>query len=79
MHDEKSFLRVLREIRDELTRIANAIETHVAEELDFEEDEEDLDEIVEPVEVWDVGHDAIGDIDAGVDDVFDRFDKEDDK
>ena len=79
MHDEKSFLRVLREIRDELTRIANAIETHVAEELDFEDDEEDLDEIVEPAEVWDDGHYAIGDIDAGVDDVFDRFDKEDDK
>lgn len=79
MHDEKSFLRVLREIRDELTRIANAIETHVAEELDFEDEEEDLDEIVEPAEVWDDGHDAIGDIDAGVDDVFDRFDKEDDK
>ena len=79
MHDEQSFLRVLREIRDELTRIANAIETHVAEELDFEDDEEDLDEIVEPAEVWDDGHDAIGDIDAGVDDVFDRFDKEDDK
>ena len=73
MHDEKSFLRVLREIRDELTRIANAIETHVAEELDFEDDEEDLDEIVEPAEVWDDGHDAIGDIDAGVDDVFDNL------
>ena len=74
MHDEISFLEVLENIRDELARIADALEVRFGEDLDFEEDEEE-----DEIETLDDFGDAIADIDAGVDDVFDRFDKENDQ
>ena len=68
MHDEISFLEVLESIRDELARIADALEVRFGEDLDFEEDEEE-----DEIETLDDFGDAIADIDAGVDDVFDNL------